>query len=185
MTTPVSHSSLDLRTLTYLSHVDDNLCCPICRSPLIDPETTKCRHTFCADCISGALEMSSTCPVDRNPLGAGDVSAAPIMITNLVNDLVVLCPNGGLGCTATQPRSLVKGHLKEDCGFVVVDCPGCDEKIMRRDLRGECRHAEIECTHCLAMIRQLEMEVRGATAPLRVCLFVSVQLLLLPVYTHC
>lgn len=129
--------------------------------------------------------MSSTCPVDRNPLGAGDVSAAPIMITNLVNDLVVLCPNGGLGCTATQPRSLVKGHLKEDCGFVVVDCPGCDEKIMRRDLRGECRHAEIECTHCLAMIRQLEMEVRGATAPLRVCLFVSVQLLLLPVYTHC
>jgi hypothetical protein len=159
-TTPVSESSLDLRTLTYLAQVDDNLCCPICRSPLIDPETTKCRHTFCADCIAGALQISQTCPVDRSPLGPRDVTAAPIMIANIVNDLSVLCPNGGLGCAVTQPRSLVKSHLKDDCGFVTVECPGCEEKILRRDLQDECMHTEVECSHCLAMIRQLEIQVR-------------------------
>ena len=126
----------------------------------MSPETTKCRHTFCADCIAGALENSDTCPVDRNPLGPGDVTAAPIMIANLVNDLEVRCPNSTLGCISTLPRALVKGHLKEECGFVTVDCPGCDERISRRDRREEgCMHAEVECEHCTATIRQLEKEV--------------------------
>lgn len=156
-----THSSFDLRALTYITQVDDNLCCPICRSPLIEPETTKCRHTFCADCIAGALEISPTCPVDRNPLGDGDVLPAPMMVTNLVNDLVVLCPNSPLGCTATQARGLVRGHLKDACGFVTVDCLGCEEKIMRRDLHDECMHTEVECLHCSALTRQLEMEVRA------------------------
>jgi hypothetical protein len=159
--TSVSASSLDLRALTYLTEVDENLCCPICRSPLIEPETTKCRHTFCSKCIATALEISPTCPVDRNPLEHGDVSAAPIMIASLVNDLVVLCPNSSLGCTATQARSLIKGHLKDECEFVTVDCPGCEEQILRRDLREfeECTHSKMECPHCSSMIRALELEV--------------------------
>ncbi|KAF8241533.1 hypothetical protein K440DRAFT_642046 [Wilcoxina mikolae CBS 423.85] len=138
-------SSLDLRTLTYLTHVDDNLCCPICRSPLIDPETTKCRHTFCADCISGALEISSTCPVDRNPLGPGDVSAAPIMIANLVNDLAVLCPNRGLGCTATLPRSL---DHEEICPQLSSSCPHCLLEFPRPDIRSHqltCEEGMVVC----------------------------------------
>jgi len=156
----VSPTTFDIRSLTYLAAVDDNLCCPICRSPLVDPETTKCRHTFCADCISGALENSDTCPVDRSPLSPGDVSAAPVMIANLVNDLEVRCPNSALGCLCTLSRALVKGHLKEACGFVTVDCPGCNESILRRDRRTEgCMHGEVECEHCTAMVRKLEMEV--------------------------
>ncbi|KAA8895082.1 hypothetical protein FN846DRAFT_356314 [Sphaerosporella brunnea] len=171
--TSVSASSLDLRALTYLTPVDENLCCPICRSLLIDPQTTKCRHTFCSNCIAGALEISPTCPVDRNPLERGDVSAAPIMISNLVNDLVVLCPNTPLGCTATRARSLIEGHLKDECGFVTVDCPGCEDKILRRDLREECMHTEdhesicpqltSSCQHCSSEFPRSEISSHELT----------------------
>ena len=166
MSSSVSNLSLDFRTLTYLTVVDENLRCPICHSPLIEPATTKCRHTFCSDCIANALAISLTCPVDRYPLKPEDVSAAPIMIANLVNDLVVLCPNSALGCMATMPRPLVGGHLKEDCGFVTSECPGCEERILRRDLHTECMHQQVECRHCAAMVRQLEMEVRNYSAEL-------------------
>ncbi|KAF8543512.1 hypothetical protein BDD12DRAFT_726048 [Trichophaea hybrida] len=87
------------------------------------------------------------------------------MITNIVNDLAVLCPNRELGCTATLPRSLVSGHLKDDCRFVTVDCPGCEEKILRSDLQDECMHNEVECSYCLAMIRRLEMQGHEEICP--------------------
>lgn len=158
-TTSISGRGFDLRALTYLTHVDDNLCCPICHSPLVDPTTTKCRHTFCSDCIADALEISSTCPVDRTPLELQDITMAPVVIANLVNDLVVLCPNSNLGCTSTQPRSFVGGHLKDECRFVTVDCVGCNERILRRDVHEECMHQEIVCTHCSVTLRKLDLEV--------------------------
>lgn len=156
----LTHLTFDLRALTYIAQVDENLCCPICRSPLLDPATTKCRHTFCADCIAGALDNSPTCPVDRNPLSDGDVAPAPTIVSNLVNDLFVLCPNAALGCPATPARALVFGHLKDDCGFVTVACPACAEPIPRRDLAADaCMHAPANCPHCDAPTRQLELEV--------------------------
>jgi hypothetical protein len=155
----VSESTLDLGNLSYLSPVDDNLCCPICHSPLTDPVHTKCRHTFCSTCIAGALETSKTCPVDRKPLKLEDVSAAPIMISNLVNDLVVLCPNFELGCCMTCARHLLGGHLREDCAFVSVQCAGCNDKILRKDSGSECLHQLVECRFCFSSFRRLDMEV--------------------------
>ena len=159
-TITAAHESFDPRALTYLSHVDENLCCPICRSPLLNPKTTKCRHTFCAECIRDALERSPTCPVDRSELKPEDIFNAPVMVANLVNELTVLCPNSIAGCDRTLPRSLVGGHLKEDCEFVAVECAGCKESILRRDVREECLHNETECPHCAATVTRLELEVR-------------------------
>ena len=152
--------SLDLRALTYLTTVDENLCCPICRSPLLEPKTTKCRHTFCAECIEGALKLSPTCPVDRSKLNPEDIFAAPVVVTNLVNELKVLCPNAAAGCNSTFPRSLVAGHLKDECKFITVECPGCKESILRKDAREECLHKNTECPHCVATVLRLDMEVR-------------------------
>ena len=38
--------------------------CVVCMCPMDDPmELTKCRHTFCRDCITGYFRMKSTCPI--------------------------------------------------------------------------------------------------------------------------
>ncbi|TGZ83896.1 hypothetical protein EX30DRAFT_338493 [Ascodesmis nigricans] len=176
-TSPNPAPVFDIRALTYVTHVDDNLCCPICQSPLVEPFTTSCRHTFCSECITNALKASKTCPVDRTPLDTKNINMAPVVLANLVNDLTVLCPNhrDGLGCTATLPRGNVEGHLKEDCLYVTVACPGCEEKIMRKDLQDDvCVHVEEECSYCSGMHRKLDMKEHetvcpGLTTPCKFC----------------
>lgn len=37
--------------------------CPICLSTLTNPTVTRCRHTFCHECISTHLESRNTCPI--------------------------------------------------------------------------------------------------------------------------
>ncbi|KAL7269332.1 hypothetical protein RUND412_008013 [Rhizina undulata] len=160
-----SESDLDLRALSYLTSVDDNLCCPICHAPLINPVNTSCRHTFCAACIAEALRCSQTCPVDRKPLRSEDLTAAPIMIANLVNDLIVICPNSEIGCPASCPRHLMGGHLREDCKYVPVKCSGCEESIARKNANTECLHKLVECEYCSMSVRKLDMEDHKTQCP--------------------
>ncbi|KAF3934946.1 hypothetical protein ABW19_dt0208165 [Dactylella cylindrospora] len=145
-----SLQSIDLRALDYLHTPSANLLCPICHSPLITPVQTTCLHTFCSACISLSLDRSLTCPVDRKPLSHDDVTPAPIMITNLVNDLHVLCPNKEKGCGVSCARWLVESHVKEDCEYALVRCreEGCDGMVPRKDVDGDCVHKEVECEHC-------------------------------------
>ncbi|KAF8461353.1 hypothetical protein BDZ91DRAFT_851056 [Kalaharituber pfeilii] len=158
-------SEVDLHSLNYLSPVDHNLCCPICRSPLVDPVYTSCLHTFCSSCITRALERSQTCPVDRSILSPDDVSPAPIMIANLVNELAVLCPNSELGCPFTCARYLLEGHLNQDCDFVYVDCRGCDDRVLRRDAGKECLHQLQECPNCFEQVRKMDLEAHDKECP--------------------
>lgn len=81
------------------------------------------------------------------------------MITNLVNDLIIVCPNADKGCQSTCPRYLIDGHLKHICEHVLVKCVECDELVMRKDA-GECLHKEVECGDCTATVRRLDMEVK-------------------------
>jgi len=82
------------------------------------------------------------------------------MITNLVNDLIIVCPNADKGCQSTCPRYLIDGHLKHICEHVLVKCVGCEELVMRKDA-GECLHKEVECDDCTAVVRKLDMEVNN------------------------
>ena len=151
---------VDFHSLNYVSTVDNNLCCPVCRSPLIEPVYTSCRHTFCSTCINKALEHSETCPIDRTPLTQQDVQPAPIMIANIVNELVVFCPNSDAGCTFTCARYLIEGHLSHDCGYVWVNCRGCEDKVMRKDVEKDCLHQQVECSGCFEHLRKIDLEVR-------------------------
>ncbi|KAI5799550.1 hypothetical protein FPQ18DRAFT_301915 [Pyronema domesticum] len=147
-TPPQETHPLDFRTLLYPLPPDENLSCPICRSPLLDPVTTICRHTFCRDCLSGAMGVSPTCPVDRSPIGDGDIQIAPVLIGNLVGDLIVLCPNASEGCTESVQRNMVEAHWR-GCGFGMVECGGCGERIRRKDWeQGGCGHKMVECGYC-------------------------------------
>ncbi|EPS35913.1 hypothetical protein H072_10617 [Dactylellina haptotyla CBS 200.50] len=155
-----SLQSVDLRALDYLASPSANLLCPICHSPLITPVQTRCLHTFCSACISLSLERSLTCPVDRKDLSHDDVTPAPIMIANLVNDLVVLCPNREKGCEASCARWLVESHVREDCGYAMVKCAkeGCDGMVARKDVDEDCVHEAVECEFCEFAVRKLDLE---------------------------
>ncbi|RPA72430.1 hypothetical protein BJ508DRAFT_419471 [Ascobolus immersus RN42] len=156
---------LDLRTLRYVSPPDDNLCCPICHSPFLDPIQTRCRHTFCSDCIAEALKNSETCPIDRKPITDEGLSPAPILIANMVNDLVVYCPNAENGCTETVPRHLVEGHVRETCGWVQVECGvgGCKEMVRRNETSMECLHRLVKCEFCLEEVRRMDLDIHYDT----------------------
>ena len=42
--------------------------CPICLSEYKHPQTTKCGHIFCRECIEQSLKYSSFCPTCKTPL---------------------------------------------------------------------------------------------------------------------
>ncbi|KAI9604528.1 hypothetical protein KEM48_000645 [Puccinia striiformis f. sp. tritici PST-130] len=98
----------------YISEPNENLICPICRSPFIDPvmcESTD--HIFCQSCLIKSLEVSATCPIDRIPLSLSLVVPAPKVIHKLVDELLVSCPfKSKLGCSFVCQRDLILTHLR-------------------------------------------------------------------------
>ncbi|EFP74600.2 uncharacterized protein PGTG_00556 [Puccinia graminis f. sp. tritici CRL 75-36-700-3] len=98
----------------YLAEPNENLICPICRNPFIDPvmcESTD--HVFCRVCLIKSLEVSPTCPIDRLPLSLSLVIPAPKIINKLVDELLVSCPfKSKLGCPFVCQRDLIAAHLR-------------------------------------------------------------------------
>ncbi|KNZ52461.1 hypothetical protein VP01_3566g1 [Puccinia sorghi] len=98
----------------YIAEPNENLICPICRNPFIDPvmcESTD--HVFCRTCLIKSLEVSPTCPIDRQPLSLSLVIPAPKLINKLVDELLVSCPfKSKLGCSFICQRDLIAAHLR-------------------------------------------------------------------------
>ncbi|KZT70910.1 hypothetical protein DAEQUDRAFT_810205 [Daedalea quercina L-15889] len=126
-----------MSTYNYVDVPNQNLVCCICRSPFIDPCTTRtCCHTFCYECIARAIAISAQCPVDRCSLSIQDLAPADPLIRNLVDELVVECPQKDTGCSHTCQRILLPAHLKDSCRYVKVPCPDgkCSKGVLRKDL---------------------------------------------------
>ena len=70
-----------------------DLLCPICKEVLNKPLTTKCDHSFCADCFLNAVAVSnsSSCPICKMDLDAEAVSKSGRIIFNLVAACKVTC----------------------------------------------------------------------------------------------
>ncbi|AOA61755.1 Hypothetical protein PP7435_CHR1-0718 [Komagataella phaffii CBS 7435] len=119
-------SKIDLRTLIYLEPLE-HLNCPICQLPFIDPYTTICGHTYCYTCLEEALKspLGSRCPLDRTPLDIqnnDDVYPAPIIISNITDDLKVKCMNLERGCDWVGPRWQIKKHIVQECKYTQFEC---------------------------------------------------------------
>ncbi|GAO49493.1 hypothetical protein SAICODRAFT_30892 [Saitoella complicata NRRL Y-17804] len=147
----------------YADAVSDHFMCPVCRSVLVEPVQTRCGHIFCTPCIESALSHSRTCPVDRAALTQSDLLPAPKIIANIVNELLVVCPNQSEGCPNVLQRQLLGTHLEKECDYAWVLCPGaeCDEMVLRKDLSGdgECAHEMEMCEMCKRIIRDNEAHV--------------------------
>ena len=151
---------MDLRALVYVSTVDQNLICAICRCALVDPVTTHCRHTFCRACIDDALSHSQLCPVDRSRLSSGDLNPSPRIIVNQLDDLKAKCPN----CSIAYARSMLENHLERYCKEAPVLCPGknteqrCEETVKRKFSDKGCMHYTTECPDCQESLMMVELE---------------------------
>ncbi|KAH8684662.1 hypothetical protein BGZ60DRAFT_398044 [Tricladium varicosporioides] len=152
--------TVDLRGITYDGTVDENLMCPICRCPLINPVLTDCDHIFCRECIDDSLSHSKLCPIDRLPLSQDDLFRAPKMVFNQLDSLKAKCPC----CGISFARSMLENHMEKYCPESLVRCPssqsekGCTEFVKRRVSSQGCLHYQSHCPDCSEAILQIQME---------------------------
>lgn len=152
---------MDLHALEYDGKMDENLNCPICRVPLVAPVVTSCGHTFCHKCLVQAHALNPVCPIDRRPLKlVSETHAAPTVIYNLLDNLMVKCPNGTRGCALLVARSLVENHVTRYCDKTMVPCPHpeCDKMVVRKDIAKGCLHYQVACEYCDRVIEKADLE---------------------------
>lgn len=169
---PQGEVSIDTRSLQYVAKYD-HLTCPICQQPFINPYTTICGHTFCHGCIMECMNsaMSNKCPLDRTELhydeGSedADIFPAPIIISNLTDDLEVKCCNSKRGCPWTGPRWQIKSHVSKTCEYTRyvcdregIDGTNCELLAEKRylDQSTKCPHIEFPCAKCNEMVCQVD-----------------------------
>ena len=160
----LSPSTVDTRLLEYVSDVDRNLMCPICRCPFIDPLRLSCDHTYCKLCLKRSWynQTSSlkTCPTCRKAASELDALPIPRFLLHMIDDLMVKCPKSASGCDKRLKRSDVQSHVDNYCHYTDMPCPSkdCRQKTPRRYLTNNCRHVTATCEHCNLQMPELELE---------------------------
>ena len=161
---------VDLRLVDYVSPYDNNLMCPICRCPFVDPVVlTECDHCFCRDCIRQTWNTNSTytphgprgdCPSCRTPAKLGPRSATSKILVNIVDELIVKCPKSDEGCKAEIKRCEVQDHVNIYCRFALIECPGedCDLPVRRKDAALGCLHYGVSCLSCKRELQKWRLE---------------------------
>ncbi|KAF2219223.1 TRAF-like signal transducer [Elsinoe ampelina] len=162
------NSPVDFHLLDYVSEYDNNLMCPICHSPFVDPVVLQeCDHCFCRDCLRQTWSISEyqpgipkgNCPTCRTHcklMGRGPVSR---ILVNILDDLVVRCPKHEEGCTSEIKRSEVQNHVNNYCAYTWVECPGqdCELPLRRKDAE-ECMHFGVTCIDCRQTTHMANLE---------------------------
>ncbi|KAF8520417.1 hypothetical protein BU17DRAFT_46668 [Hysterangium stoloniferum] len=160
-----------MASYTYIEKINSNLICCICHTPFIEPTvTTTCSHTFCKACITQALVITPQCPVDRSPLADNDLQPSNPIIRNLVDELIVECPQRSFGCSHTCQRQLLATHLKDDCLFVKALCceDDCDEMMLRKDIKRHavsCERRVVQCDACGLRVQMIDLQVHHDECP--------------------
>lgn len=156
---------VDLRLLDYISVVDDNLICPICRCPFVDPIRLSCDHSFCQDCVKAAYpsdaEKISSCPSCRANARPAEHLSIPRFVVHMLDELVVKCPNHLNGCMVQMRRGDVQDHLAYYCAETQQQCPflKCDKSVARKRKDLACPHRVVVCERCDESLMELDSEV--------------------------
>lgn len=153
---------VDLRLLDYVAQVDENLVCPICRCPFIDPIRLPCDHTFCQDCVdsafSGEIETLRLCPTCRTATSGQDTLPVPRFVLRMLDELMVECPKR---CQVRVCRGDVNDHLACYCAESEEECDSeqCGLAVSRK-LKGRgCLHQMKACDHCGEAVMEKDFEV--------------------------
>ncbi|KAJ5072296.1 tnf receptor associated factor [Anaeramoeba ignava] len=124
-----------------IDKISPSLICKICMLPFVDPVVSDCKHTFCAKCFESAKKSNQKCPVCGEELKITENNTLHEVFKNMVDGLLIKCPNHIKSCEHICARNEIKEHLKQ-CPFQEVTCEneGCEEKILRKDQE---KHNEI------------------------------------------
>ncbi|GAA5896927.1 hypothetical protein JCM5296_002661 [Sporobolomyces johnsonii] len=156
----------------YLDPVSPSLECPICRAPMIHPAMpASCQHLFCHPCISRALDLSPTCPIDRAPLTLADLVPAPRVVSDLLDELRVKCSNARDGCDHVVRRDDVERHVRDECRVEQARKRGAVKgkgkaTDVGRDAEAQQTWAEHErCELCQENVPTSELPSHASTCP--------------------
>ncbi|EME40945.1 hypothetical protein DOTSEDRAFT_74483 [Dothistroma septosporum NZE10] len=161
---------VDLRMLDYVIEYDDNLMCPICRCPFVDPVVLdECDHCFCRDCIRqtwttttnyNPLGPRGDCPTCRTPAKLGPRSSTSKILGNILDDLLVKCPKADDGCQAQVKRGEVQDHMSIYCGYAMIECPieQCELPVQRQYSKQGCLHYGVSCLACREELQRCYLE---------------------------
>lgn len=161
---------VDLRLLDYVSTYDNNLMCPICRCPFVDPVVLmECDHCFCRDCIRQSWNANTTytplgprgdCPSCRSPAKMGARNATSKILVNMTDELLVKCPKADHGCKVEVKRGEVQDHINIYCGYALVECGAddCELPVRRKDTALGCLHFGVSCMSCRKEMQKWRLE---------------------------
>ncbi|NXI45064.1 LNX2 protein, partial [Galbula dea] len=111
------HLLLDNHLYNFQDEVDDELICHICLQPLLQPMDTPCGHTYCFKCLENFMQEYNFCPMDRKKLSFQQCHKSSLLVRNLLDKLIVLCPFKA-ECQQTMQRCELEAHLQNRCpGF--------------------------------------------------------------------
>ncbi|XP_065499234.1 ligand of Numb protein X 2-like [Caloenas nicobarica] len=111
------HLLLDNHLYNFQDEVDDELICHICLQPLLQPMDTPCGHTYCFKCLENFMQEYNFCPMDRKKLSFQQCHKSSLLVRNLLDKLVVLCPFKA-ECQQIMQRCELEAHLQNRCpGF--------------------------------------------------------------------
>ncbi|XP_062249500.1 ligand of Numb protein X 2b [Platichthys flesus] len=108
------HEGQESHLYEYQDEVDDELVCHICLQPLLKPMDTPCGHTYCFHCLSNFLKEQDFCPVDRQRLQLHQCRPSSLLVRNLLDKLVVMCPHFD-ECQQQMQRCELQPHLHNRC----------------------------------------------------------------------
>jgi hypothetical protein len=160
---PAVPEDVDLRALDYVVPPNENLICAICASAFVTPMELGCGHIFCKQCLydhlQSGIQSASTCPKCRQDVDG--VSPVSTILSHLLDELEVECPNRSSGCDLQIKRYTIRDHVLQYCPFAEVPCPlpDCELFIERRYAGEDCLHGYIECEDCLEQIMEKDMHV--------------------------
>lgn len=123
------HLLPDNHLYNFQDEVDDDLTCHICLQPLLQPMDTPCGHTYCFRCLENFMQEYSFCPMDRKKLSFQNCRKSSLLVRNLLDKLLVLCPFQE-DCAQTMQRCELEAHLQNRCVDLIFLCSLSDACIL-------------------------------------------------------
>ncbi|XP_066429175.1 E3 ubiquitin-protein ligase LNX isoform X2 [Eleutherodactylus coqui] len=108
------HSDEENHFYAYTDEVDDDLTCHICLHALVEPLDTPCGHTYCTLCLTNFLLHENFCPVDRKYIMLQSCKKSTVLVKNLLDKLLVICPFSEY-CQDVLPRCDLEDHFLNRC----------------------------------------------------------------------
>ncbi|XP_061454612.1 ligand of Numb protein X 2-like [Rhineura floridana] len=131
------HLLPDNHLYNFQDEVDDELTCHICLQPLLQPMDTPCGHTYCFKCLENFMQEYNFCPMDRKKLSFQHCRKSSLLVRNLLDKLIVLCPFQE-DCKHTMQRCELEAHLQNRCpGFKKYKVQLERKKNPRSRLKGD------------------------------------------------